>query len=78
MVSKKRFNSILFAFILHGAMFQPELSRYLEECSSTLATTYSSGTPGQDASIVTVDQVGRVDENDNVNNGDSKTFESWV
>lgn len=57
MVSKKRFNSILFAFILHGAMFQPELSRYLEECSSTLATTYSSGTPGQDASIVTVDQV---------------------
>ena len=53
-------------------------SRYLEECSSTLATTYSSGTPGQDASIVTVDQVGRVDENDNVNNGDGKTFESWV
>ena len=49
-----------FAFILHGAIFQPELSRYLEECSSTLATTYSSGTPGQDASIVTVDQVGRV------------------
>ena len=32
----------------------------------------------KDASIVTVDQVGRVDENDNVNNGDSKTFESWV
>ena len=31
--------------------------RYLEECSSTLATTYSSGTPGQDASITTVDQV---------------------
>ena len=30
---------------------------YLEECSSTLTTTYSSGTPGQDASIVTVDQV---------------------
>ena len=29
----------------------------MEECSSTLATTYSSGTPGQDASIVTVDQV---------------------
>lgn len=29
---------------------------YLEECSSTLATTYSSGTPGQDASITTVDQ----------------------
>ena len=75
-----------------------------------MATTYSSGTPGQDASIVTVDQVGRVvvvimimnmvletmmkkckdasivtvdqvgrvDENDNANNGDSKTFESWV
>ena len=77
MVSKSKFNSFLFAFILHGAMFQPELSRYLEECSSTLATTYSSGTPGQDASIVTVDQVGRVDENDNAN-GDSKTFESWV
>ena len=35
--------------------------RYLEECSSTLATTYSSGTPGQDASIVTVDQVHKDD-----------------
>jgi len=32
---------------------------YLEECSSTLATTYSSGTPGQDASITTVDQDAR-------------------
>ena len=29
---------------------------YLEECSSTLATTYSSGTPQHDASITTVDQ----------------------
>merc|ERR1712150_312527 len=29
---------------------------YLEECSSTLATTYSSGTPTHDASITTVDQ----------------------
>ena len=28
---------------------------YLEECSSTLATTYSSGTPGIDQNIVTVD-----------------------
>nr|CAD7446278.1 unnamed protein product [Timema bartmani] len=28
---------------------------YLEECSSTLATTYSSGTPGQDRSVATVD-----------------------
>ncbi|GAB6022556.1 Furin-like protease 2 [Chamberlinius hualienensis] len=28
---------------------------YLEECSSTLATTYSSGTPGQDRSVITVD-----------------------
>lgn len=28
---------------------------YLEECSSTLATTYSSGTPGRDRSVVTVD-----------------------
>jgi len=33
---------------------------YLEECSSTLATTYSSGTPGQDASITTVDQNARL------------------
>ncbi|XP_023335904.1 furin-like protease 2 [Eurytemora carolleeae] len=33
---------------------------YLEECSSTLATTYSSGTPGQDASITTVDQDARL------------------
>ena len=29
---------------------------YLEECSSTLASTYSSGTPGNDGNIVTVDQ----------------------
>ena len=29
---------------------------YLEHCSSTLASTYSSGTPGQHASITTVDQ----------------------
>jgi proprotein convertase subtilisin/kexin type 5 len=28
---------------------------YLEECSSTLASTYSSGTPGKDANVVTVD-----------------------
>ncbi|KAL7296421.1 hypothetical protein TKK_0010430 [Trichogramma kaykai] len=28
---------------------------YLEECSSTLASTYSSGTPGNDKSITTVD-----------------------
>ncbi|XP_023247462.1 furin-like protease 2 [Copidosoma floridanum] len=28
---------------------------YLEECSSTLATTYSSGTPGHDKSVTTVD-----------------------
>lgn len=28
---------------------------YLEECSSTLATTYSSGSPGSDQNIVTVD-----------------------
>ncbi|CAG2112325.1 unnamed protein product, partial [Medioppia subpectinata] len=29
---------------------------YLEECSSTLATTYSSGTPGRDDNILSVDQ----------------------
>ena len=29
---------------------------YLEECSSTHAATYSSGTPGHDASIATTDQ----------------------
>ncbi|XP_059487314.1 furin-like protease 2 [Neocloeon triangulifer] len=33
---------------------------YLEECSSTLATTYSSGTPGHDKSVVTVDMDGRL------------------
>ena len=33
---------------------------YLEECSSTLATTYSSGTPGRDGSIITVDQDARL------------------
>ncbi|KAG7160333.1 Furin-like protease 2-like [Homarus americanus] len=31
---------------------------YLEECSSTLATTYSSGTPGLDSSVATVDMDG--------------------
>ncbi|XP_024081815.1 furin-like protease 2 isoform X2 [Cimex lectularius] len=31
---------------------------YLEECSSTLAATYSSGTPGHDKSIATVDMDG--------------------
>ena len=33
---------------------------YLEECSSTLATTYSSGTPRQDGSITTTDQDARL------------------
>ncbi|XP_065224139.1 furin-like protease 2 [Planococcus citri] len=33
---------------------------YLEECASTLATTYSSGTPGHDKSIGTVDMDGRL------------------
>ena len=33
---------------------------YLEECSSTLASTYSSGTPGRDGSIATVDQDARL------------------
>ncbi|CAG0879135.1 unnamed protein product [Cyprideis torosa] len=32
---------------------------YLEECSSTLATTYSSGTPGHDKSVATCDQFGK-------------------
>lgn len=33
---------------------------YLEECSSTLATTYSSGTPGHDKSIASVDMDGKL------------------
>jgi proprotein convertase subtilisin/kexin type 5 len=33
---------------------------YLEACSSTLATTYSSGTPGRDGSISTADQDARL------------------
>lgn len=32
----------------------------MEECSSTLATTYSSGTPGHDKSVATVDMDGRL------------------
>ncbi len=36
---------------------------YLEQCSSTLATTFSSGTPGTDASIATVDQDARLRPN---------------
>ncbi|RZF35824.1 hypothetical protein LSTR_LSTR006282 [Laodelphax striatellus] len=33
---------------------------YLEECSSTLATTYSSGTPGHDKSIASADMDGKL------------------
>merc|ERR1712158_292701 len=33
---------------------------YLEQCSSTLATTFSSGTPGHDESIATVGQDARL------------------
>ncbi|OXA61252.1 Furin-like protease 2 [Folsomia candida] len=33
---------------------------YLEECASTLATTYSSGTPTLDKSVATVDMDGRL------------------
>ncbi len=33
---------------------------YLEECASTLATTYSSGTPGHDKSVGTVDMDGKL------------------
>merc|ERR1712127_58121 len=36
---------------------------YLEQCSSTLATTFSSGPPGHDESIVTVDQDARLRPN---------------
>ncbi|XP_031779685.1 furin-like protease 2 isoform X2 [Nasonia vitripennis] len=35
---------------------------YLEECSSTLASTYSSGTPGNDKSVTTVDMDARLRE----------------
>ena len=31
---------------------------YLEECSSTLASTYSSGNPGRDQSVATADMDG--------------------
>ena len=51
---------------IYSYLFNP---RYLEECSSTLATTYSSGTPGQDASIVTVDQVHEDDDDDDDDDG---------
>lgn len=33
---------------------------YLEECSSTLTSTYSSGTPGLDRSVATVDMDGNL------------------
>uniref|UniRef100_A0A8D8XPL7 furin n=1 Tax=Cacopsylla melanoneura TaxID=428564 RepID=A0A8D8XPL7_9HEMI len=33
---------------------------YLEKCSSTLSTTYSSGTPGSDKSVATVDMDGKL------------------
>lgn len=48
--------------ILQQMLFLPNRYKpwYLEECSSTLATTYSSGTPGHDKSVVTVDMDGRL------------------
>jgi len=48
--------------ILQQMLFLPTRYKpwYLEECSSTLATTYSSGTPGHDKSVVTVDMDGRL------------------
>ena len=45
---------ILFTFYL-SATQSGSKPWYLEECSSTLATTYSSGSPGTDQNIVTVD-----------------------
>ncbi len=50
----KKFFKIKFFYIKNPVY------RYLEECSSTLATTYSSGTPGRDGSIATVDQDARL------------------
>lgn len=44
-------------FSIRSCSFKPW---YLEECSSTLATTYSSGTPGHDKSVATVDMDGRL------------------
>lgn len=44
-------------YFSHVFSFKPW---YLEECSSTLATTYSSGTPGHDKSVATVDMDGRL------------------
>lgn len=48
---------IYFFFLSPSFRYKPW---YLEECSSTLATTYSSGTPGHDKSVATVDMDGRL------------------
>lgn len=56
--------SIVFCLLLLLLLPPPPIKRYkpwyLEECSSTLATTYSSGTPGHDKSVATVDMDGRL------------------
>lgn len=52
---------------------------YLEECSSTLATTYSSGTPGHDKSVATVDMDAKLRPDhictvEHTGNGCSRTY----
>lgn len=47
------FEVSMFVLFCHITRHKPW---YLEECASTLATTYSSGTPLQDKSVATCDQ----------------------
>lgn len=46
----------IFILINDESIFELNLIFLLYQCSSTLSTTYSSGTPGKDGNILTCDQ----------------------
>ncbi|UYV72888.1 Fur2 [Cordylochernes scorpioides] len=49
------YTNSIYTLSISSATQEGQKPWYLEECSSTLASTYSSGTFGQDLSVVTVD-----------------------
>ncbi|XP_054159590.1 endoprotease bli-like [Oppia nitens] len=50
------YTNSIYTLSISSATQNGEKPWYLEECSSTLATTYSSGTPGRDDNVLSVDQ----------------------
>ncbi|KAK3853126.1 hypothetical protein Pcinc_022851 [Petrolisthes cinctipes] len=52
------YTNSIFTLSISSASQRGHKPWYLEECSSTLASTYSSGTPGVDGSVATVDMDG--------------------